>query len=203
MLEQCAETFEIILVEDCGGDNAWVVIRALARRDPRVRGFRMRRNYGQHNALLCGIRASRYEFVVTMDDDLQHPPEALPKLLAKLKGGYDVVYAPPEREQHGFLRDMASRITKLALQSAMGVETARKVSAYRAFRAEVRNAFDNYRSPSVNIDVLLTWATTRFASVPVRHDHRQQGESGYTLRRLITHAINMMTGFFHVAAPNC
>jgi undecaprenyl-phosphate 4-deoxy-4-formamido-L-arabinose transferase len=194
-LEQCAETFEIILVEDCGGDNAWAVIQELARCDPRVRGFRMSRNYGQHNALLCGIREARYEFIVTMDDDLQHPPEALPKLLAKLNEGYDVVYAPPEREQHGVLRDMASRITKLALQSAMGAETARKVSAYRAFRTELRHAFENYRSPSVNIDVLLTWATTRFASVPVRHDYRQHGESGYTLRKLITHAINMMTGF--------
>jgi undecaprenyl-phosphate 4-deoxy-4-formamido-L-arabinose transferase len=155
----------------------------------------MSRNYGQHNALLCGIRAASYEFVVTMDDDLQHPPEALQKLLAKLNEGYDVVYAPPEREQHGFLRDMASRITKLALQSAMGAETARKVSAYRAFRTELRHAFENYRSPSVNIDVLLTWATTRFASVPVRHDQRQHGESGYTLGKLIAHAVNMMTGF--------
>lgn len=194
-LEQCAESFEIILVEDCGGDNSWDVIQELARRDPRVRGFRMSRNYGQHNALLCGIRAARYEFVVTIDDDLQHPPEELPKLLAKLNEGYDVVYAPPEREQHGFFRDMASRITKLALQGAMGAETARKVSAFRAFRTELRHAFENYRSPSVNIDVLLTWATTRFASVPVRHDQRQDGESGYTLRKLITHAINMMTGF--------
>ena len=194
-LEQCAETFEIILVEDCGGDNSWAVIQELARRDPRVRGFRMSRNYGQHNALLCGIRAARYEFVVTIDDDLQHPPEELPKLLAKLNEGYDVVYAPPEREQHGFFRDMASRITKLALQGAMGAETARKVSAFRAFRTELRHAFENYRSPSVNIDVLLTWATTRFASVPVRHDQRQDGESGYTLRKLIAHAINMMTGF--------
>jgi len=194
-LEQCAETFEIILVEDCGGDNSWGVIQELARRDSRVRGFRMSRNYGQHNALLCGIRAARYEIVTTIDDDLQHPPEELPKLLAKLNEGYDVVYAPPEREQHGFLRDMASRITKLALQGAMGAETARKVSAFRAFRTELRHAFENYRSPSVNIDVLLTWATTRFASVPVRHDQRQDGESGYTLRKLITHAINMMTGF--------
>lgn len=194
-LEQHTKNFEIIMVEDCGGDNAWTVIQGLAQHDPRVRGFRMSRNYGQHNALLCGIRAARYEIVVTMDDDLQHPPEVLQILLNKLAEGYDVVYAPPEREQHGFLRDMASRMTKLALQSAMGAETARRISAFRAFRTELRHAFENYRSPSVNIDVLLTWATTRFASVPVRHDQRQDGKSGYTLRKLIAHAFNMMTGF--------
>ena len=89
----------------------------------------MSRNYGQHNALLCGIRAARGEVIVTMDNDLQHPPEELPKLLAKLEEGYDVVYGPPEREQHGLLRDLASRITKIALQGAMGAETARHVSA--------------------------------------------------------------------------
>ena len=84
--------------------------------------------------------------------------------------GFDVIYGTPEREQHGILRDVASRITKLALQSAMGAETARKVSAFRAFRARLCAAFQDYRSPTVNIDVLLTWGTTRFTAVAVRHD---------------------------------
>lgn len=187
--------FEILFVEDCGGDNSWEVIRHLAAVDRRVRGLRMSRNYGQHNALLAGIRAARGAICVTMDDDLQHPPEELPRLLAKLDEGYDVVYGPPQYEQHGFLRDLASRITKLVLQGAMGAETARKVSALRAFRTELRDAFDSYRSPFVNIDVLLTWATTSFAAVAVRHEPRKYGESGYTVRKLINHAINMMTGF--------
>ena len=129
--------------------------------------------------------------IVTMDDDLQHPPEELPKLLAKLEESYDVVYGPPEQEQHGLLRDLASRITKIALQGAMGAETARHVSALRVFRAELRDAFADYRSPSVNI----VWATTRFAAVPVRHEPRKFGESGYTPRKLVRHALNMMTGF--------
>jgi glycosyltransferase involved in cell wall biosynthesis len=90
---------------------------------------------------------------------------------------------------------MASRITKWALQSAMGAETARNVSAMRAFRTELRQAFSDYRSPTVNLDVLLTWGTTRFGVVMVRHEARQIGESGYTLRKLINHAVNMMTGF--------
>ncbi len=195
VLEEHPGGFEILFVEDCGGDNSWEVIQRLAAADPRVRGLRMSRNYGQHNALLAGIRAARGAISVTMDDDLQHPPEELPKLLAKLDEGYDVVYGPPEHEQHGFLRDLASRTTKLALQSAMGAETARKVSALRTFRTELRDAFASHRSPFVNIDVLLTWATTRFAAVPVRHEPRKYGESGYTVRKLISHAINMMTGF--------
>lgn len=187
--------FEILFIEDCGGDRSWELIQELTNQDSRVRGLRMSRNYGQHSALLCGIRAAKNEVVVTLDDDLQNPPEEIPKLLTKLGDGYDVVYGKPRQEQHGILRDAASRITKLALQGAMGAETARQASAFRAFRTRLREAFDSYRSPAVNIDVLLTWGTTRFSAVIVRHDERSVGTSGYTLQKLVTHAINMMTGF--------
>jgi undecaprenyl-phosphate 4-deoxy-4-formamido-L-arabinose transferase len=90
---------------------------------------------------------------------------------------------------------MASQVTKLALQSAMGAETARQVSAYRVFRAYVRDAFANYQGPFPSIDVLLTWGTTRFTAVAVRHDPRRVGVSNYTFRKLVVHALNMMTGF--------
>ena len=195
VLEQVADRHEILFVEDCGGDGSWKVIEELSRGDRRVRGMRLSRNYGQHNALLCGIRAARHDVVVTLDDDLQNPPEEIPKLLARLDEGYDVVYGAPQQEQHGFLRDRASQITKIALQNAMGAQTARHISAFRAFRTRLRDAFDGYRSPFVSIDVLLTWGTTRFAHLKVRHEARSVGTSNYTVRKLITHALNMMTGF--------
>lgn len=195
VLSREGNEFEILFVEDCGGDGSWALIQELAATDSRVRGLRMSRNYGQHSALLCGIRAARHEVVVTLDDDLQNPPEEIPKLLAKLAEGHDMVYGTREQERHGFLRDMASRITKLALQSAMGAETARNVSAMRAFRTDLRESFADYRSPTVNLDVLLTWGTTAFGSVRVQHEARQIGESGYNLRKLITHAVNLTTGF--------
>jgi glycosyltransferase involved in cell wall biosynthesis len=194
-LEAIAGRYEIILVEDNGGDDSWSVIEGLVEHDRCVRGIRMSRNYGQHNALLCGIRAARYDVIVTLDDDLQNPPEEIAKLIGRLDEDTDVVYGTPENEQHGFLRDQGSRITKLALQSAMGAETARNVSAFRAFRTRLRDAFATYRGPYVSIDVLLTWGTTKFAHVPVRHEPRQVGASNYTFRKLVTHAFNMMTGF--------
>ena len=187
--------YEIILVEDAGGDGSWQVIESLAKDDPHVRGIRMSRNYGQHNALLCGIRAARYGLIVTLDDDLQNPPEEIAALVARLDDSIDVVYGTPMAEQHGFLRDQGSRITKLALQSAMSAETARHVSAFRLFRTRIRDAFESYRGPFVSIDVLLTWGTTRFTHVAVRHEPRAVGQSNYTFRTLITHALNMMTGF--------
>ena len=102
-LTATGRVFEIIFVEDCGRDGSWEVIQDLARGDGRVRGIRLSRNYGQHNAVLCGIRAARNEVVVTMDDDLQHPPDQIPILLAKLDEGYDVVYGTAQTEQHGVL----------------------------------------------------------------------------------------------------
>jgi glycosyltransferase involved in cell wall biosynthesis len=187
--------FEIIFVEDCGGDGSWSVIADLAAADPRVRGIRMSRNYGQHNALLCGIRAARHDVIVTMDDDLQHPVSEIAPLIAALGSDVDVVYGAPQTEQHGFLRDLASRLTKLALASTMGAETARSVSAFRAFRTRLREGFRDFRSPTVSIDVLLTWSTSRFTAIKVRREPRIIGVSGYTVSHLIRHAVNLMTGF--------
>ncbi len=194
-LPRFSSAYEVILVNDASRDHSWEVICELVEAYGWVSGINLMRNYGQHNALLCGIRSARHELVITMDDDLQHPPEELPKMLALIDQGYDVVYGTPAQEQHGFLRDLASQVTKLALQSAMGVETARKVSAFRVFRTKIRDAFVSYQGPHVSIDVLLTWGTTRFSAVTVRHDTRTIGVSNYTLRKLITHALNMMTGF--------
>lgn len=187
--------FEIVLVNDSSSDRSWAVVRELAATRPHVRGLDLMRNFGQHNALLCGIRAARREVIVTLDDDLQHPPEEIPRLLAVLAEGHDVVYGAPADPQHGLLRNAASAVTKFFLQTAMGAATARRVSAFRAFRTRLRESFDRFSGAFVSIDVLLTWGTNRFSHVYVRHDARRVGQSNYTLRKLITHAINMITGF--------
>ena len=195
VLSSLASQYEAVLVNDGSRDQSWKVIQDLARSCPWIRGINLMRNYGQHNALLCGIRTARFDLLVTMDDDLQHPPEEIHKLVAKLDEGFEAVYGYPEHERHGFLRDIASGMTKLALQRSMGTETARHVSAFRAFRTQARDAFAGYHSPFVSIDVVLTWATTRFAAIQVRHDPRQTGVSNYTFGMLFRHAMNMMTGF--------
>ncbi len=195
VLKSLSAVYELILVNDGSTDNSWNVIEDLASRHDWICGINLMRNYGQHNALLCGIRAARYDVIVTMDDDLQNPPEEVPKLIVKLEEGYDVVYGTPMKEQHGLLRDLASQITKMALKTAMGVDTARMVSAFRVFRSKIKDAFVNYQGSFVSIDVLLTWGTTRFTAIPVKHDIRQFDTSNYTFKKLITHAFNMMTGF--------
>jgi undecaprenyl-phosphate 4-deoxy-4-formamido-L-arabinose transferase len=190
-----ASEFEVILVDDDSRDEIWAVIERSAEKKPWLRGIRLMRNFGQHNALLCGIRDAQNEFVVTMDDDLQHPPEEIPKLFARLREGFDVVYGTPEEERHGLLRDLSSQITKLALSSALGAKIAYKASAFRVFRRHLCEAFSGYGGSFVSIDVLLSWASTRFAIVTIRHDVRKLGASNYTFRKLVAHSLNMMTGF--------
>ncbi|MBS1955913.1 MAG: glycosyltransferase family 2 protein [Cyanobacteria bacterium SZAS-4] len=194
-LSKCVDDYEIVLVNDCSKDNSWAVLTELQERYRSLRSINLMRNYGQHNALLCGIRAAKNPIIVTMDDDFQNPVSEIPRLLNKLAEGFDVVYGTPQKEQHGFFRDAASKVTKIALQNAMGSEVARSVSAFRVFRTDLRRAFANYDGPFVNIDVLLTWATANFAAIPVRHEARVQGVSNYTFKKLVIHALNMMTGF--------
>jgi len=195
VLKSMTNQFELILVNDDSHDHSWDVIMNLCASFPWVRGINLMRNYGQHNAVLCGIQHAQGEVIITMDDDLQHPPEALPLLVQKLSQGYDVVYGTPRREQHNHWRNLASRLTKITLQNTMGAETASKVGPLRAIRAQVCQAFKHFRSPDVNIDTLLTWGTTRFAAVMVDYAPRRVGKSNYTLKKLIVHAINMATGF--------
>ncbi len=187
--------YEIILINDGSRDSSWQVIRQLRATNRRVRGINLLRNYGQHNAVLCGIRAARHEVIVTLDDDLQNPPAEIPKLLARLEEGYDVVYGTPELEQHGFMRDVASVVTKIVWQKILGAKTARDLSAFRAMRTKIRDGFTHYHGPFVSVDVLLTWGTTKFSSIKVKHSPRAQGRSNYTLMKLISHAVTITTGF--------
>ncbi len=204
VLRKHGDVFEIILVNDGSTDGTWGRAEALAAEQPQVSAIDLARNYGQHSALLCGIRVARYGTIITIDDDLQHPPEEIPKLLERLEDDVDVVYGTPHAGQHGISRNLASRLTKLALRSVMGAATARHVSAFRAFRTRLRGAFAKHESAFVSIDVLLTWGTTRFTSTTVRHDPRRVGRSNYTFGKLLRHALNMMTGYsavsLHVAS---
>ncbi|MBM3151256.1 MAG: glycosyltransferase family 2 protein [Chloroflexi bacterium] len=195
VLSKITGRYEVILVNDGSRDDSWEVITRLADKHPWVRGINLMRNYGQHNALLEGIRAARYKVIVTMDDDLQHPPEELPILLAEIEAGQDVVYGIPITQKHSLFRSLSSRITKWLMGVALDSPNIARSGAFRAFRSQVREAFMDYHSQFVSIDVLLSWGTSKYSYVPVRHDPRLVGKSNYTLRQLLRHTFTMITGF--------
>jgi glycosyltransferase involved in cell wall biosynthesis len=187
--------FEVLLVVEGSPDNTAAVANQLAAGDRAISVLQMRRNFGQHNALVAGIRAAEYEVIVTLDDDLQHPPEEIHLLLAALVDpAVDLVYAVPLVEEHGFFRSFASRLVKRALSLA-GVPNAQWVGAFRAFRTDLREGFAGVSDSLVNLDVLLSWTTTSVRSVRVNMNRREAGRSSYSFRRLVTHTLNMITGY--------
>jgi glycosyltransferase involved in cell wall biosynthesis len=193
ILPDLAEKYEAILVNDDSPDNSWAVIEQLAARYPWVVGLKLMRNYGQHNATLCGIRTAHYEICVTMDQDLQHPPEELSALLTKLDQGYDVVYGAPRKLPQGVLRNWMTKTMKIILANVMGIPSVRNISAFRAFRTELRQAFVNFQSPNLTLDVLLSWGTTRFTSVSVNIPSAER--SNYNFSTLVKATMLILTGY--------
>lgn len=196
VLEALSETdVEIVLVNDGSTDGSWTAILELCNANPRLRGFDLAHNFGQHNALLAGIRAARGDVIVTLDDDLQNPPEEIPLLLDQLVDGIDVVYGTPIERRHSLWRNVATGLVRFSLRSTMGRDVARWVSPFRAFRSDLRRGFDSFSGPDVSIDVLLSWSTNRFAAVQVAHSARGAGRSTYSFSKLASLALTMLTGF--------
>jgi glycosyltransferase involved in cell wall biosynthesis len=195
VLPGLSKEYELILVNDGSRDTSWAVINQLRERYPWVRGFNLMRNYGQHNALLCGIRDAQFAITVTMDDDLQHPPEEIHKLLEPLEHGNDVIYGIPEKMPHSWWRNAFSYLMKRFLFIAMGVKNVRDFAAFRAFHTQLRDAFAGYQNPNVIIDVLLSWGTARFTTVFVDEKPRQAGRSNYNFFKLFQYTMVVLTGF--------
>ncbi|RPH60479.1 MAG: glycosyltransferase [Chloroflexi bacterium] len=195
VLPGVSDSYETILVCDGSPDDSWQVIEQMAARYPWVVGIQLMRNYGQHNALLCGVRAARYELIVTLDDDLQNPPEEIPVLLKKLEEGYDVVFGVPKKMSQSWWRNAASVLAKQVVASVMGTKSIRDITSYRIFRTHLRQAFETYHGPDLLLDVLLTWGASRFATVPVEERPRVVGKSNYNLFKLVTLSLTLLTGY--------
>jgi glycosyltransferase involved in cell wall biosynthesis len=188
-------THEVILVNDGSSDGSWNKIVELARTADCVRGINLTRNFGQHNALLAGVRACLGRIIITLDDDLQNPPEEIPRLIARLEEGPDVVYGTPIVRRHKVWRNVAAWAVRMSLRSSMGREVADSVGPFRAFRSELRRGFESFSGPYVSLDALLAWSTTNFTAIPVEHQERDIGRSTYSVAKLLSLAITTLTAF--------
>jgi polyisoprenyl-phosphate glycosyltransferase len=193
-LEASIDSFEILLVEDCGGDGSWAVIQSLAAKDPRVRGVRLSRNFGQHAATICGITQARGRWIATMDDDLEQAPESLPELFAKAQEGYDLVYGVYEQRTHQSWRNLTSELARWMFKTAIpSLNDA--YTSFRCIRGDIARALSQFDSPFPFVDGYLCWLTNRYATVTVAHGARMHGTSNYTFSKLLTHTINIFVTF--------
>ena len=195
VLPSAAEQFEVLLVNDGSPDESWAAIRRLAGRYPWVRGLRLTRNYGQENATLCGILESSFPVIATMDDDLQHAPEDLPRLLAKLNQDYDVVYGVARIRQQVWWKRLLSAAVKRVISLSVGIPEIRGMSTFKVFRGEIRETYASIGGPDVTVDVLLSWMFSRFATVEIEESPRTAGVSNYNLMKLIRVALRILTNY--------
>ena len=185
---------EVICVVDGSPDDVAAVIRRYkAPFDLKV--IELTRNFGQHNALLAGIREANFEYCATIDDDGQHLPMELVGMHDfALESKHDLIYGKPKSEEHGFIRSLASRSIKFWL-AILGNKHARNISAFRLFRTELRDSFAHVSDPSVQLDALLAWSTNNVGVVVVEMRYRSAGRSGYSFPKLLQYALNMITAY--------
>jgi len=180
---------EVVLVHDCGPDRSDTVIRKLAAEHEWVRPVWLSRNFGQHAATLAGIAASGGEWVVTMDEDGQHDPEAIGVLLdTAMAQQADVVYARPTNEPpHGAARNAASRGAKWFVERLAKGAPAAEFNSYRLVLGEVARSVAAYAGPGIYLDVAIAWVARRVTTAPVEMRAEGDRPSGYDLRRLLSH----------------
>jgi len=193
VFESIASEYEIILVEDCGGDGSWEIMQKLHEDDHRVKIIQLMNNFGQHNAIMCGFHYAKGEYIITMDDDLQNPPEEITKLIKKINEGYDIVYGEYLTKQHSIIRNMGSSLIQLIYKKVFDVQN--NLTAFRIIRRDIIQSILRFDKSFVFIDGLLAWSSKKIGTVSVVHDKRPQGKSGYSIIKLFTLSFNMVTNF--------
>ena len=189
--------FEVILVHDCGPDDAWDVIESLAAERPWLRGLDLRRNAGQHNAIMAGLGVASGRHIVTMDDDLQHDPDDVPRIVEALRTGADLVYAQFPERRHALWKRAGSRFNDLVARYLLKKPKGLYLSPFRGFTRGLRDEALRYHGPFVYVDGLLLQSTSpgRISTLTVTHHARNDGRSGYSLRKSISLWLQMATSF--------
>ncbi len=188
-------SYEVILVNDCSPDGTLRVIRGLCEEDDRIKGISFARNFGQHSALMAGLRQSAGDYVVCLDDDGQTPADEADKLLAKLEEGFDAVYAKYEHKHHSAFRNLGSKVNELMTRMMLDKPKALYVSSYFAVRRFVVEDMIRYENSYPYVIGLVLRATKNITNVTVQHRDREEGNSGYTLKKLLSLWFNGFTAF--------
>ncbi|HLP97945.1 MAG TPA: glycosyltransferase family 2 protein [Sideroxyarcus sp.] len=193
--EGLAGSFELIMVNDCSPDNSWQVIRKLAETHTFIKGITLRRNVGQHNAIMAGLHHVSGEYVVLMDDDLQHPPSAIADILRALTDGYDVCYTNYLNRQHAAWKQLGSWFNDRMATLLLGKPKGLYLSSFKGMRREIADEVIGYDGPYTYIDGLILDVTRSITTVDIEHQARFEGESNYTLGKLISLWLKMATSF--------
>ncbi len=191
--------FEIILVDDGSTDRSWQLLEELYQQYPGyIRALRFHRNFGQHPAIFAGFQAARGQVMVTLDADLQNPPEEIPRLVAKVEEGYDTVGGWREDRHDSWFRKIPSMAVNYLMSRVTGVKLRDYGCMLRAYRREVVDSINQCHESSSFIPALANLFAHRVTEIPVGHAERTRGKSKYSLIKLIRLNFDLMTGFSHL-----
>lgn len=190
-----SNSFELVLVNDCSPDNSWKVITEQAAQHTFIKGISLRKNFGQHNAVMAGLHHAKGRYVILMDDDLQHPPSSIGKLLDALRSGYDVCYTNYVGRQHALWKKVGSKFNDLVATYALRKPKGLYLSSFKALRLEVVQEVIRYDGPYAYVDGLILDVTNSITSVDIEHQARLEGEGNYNLRKSLSLWMKMLTSF--------
>jgi glycosyltransferase involved in cell wall biosynthesis len=200
--ERGPTSWELILVNDGSADLSWERIVDLSEEHPEVRGLDLAGNFGQHNALLAGIHAARHEVIVTLDDDLQNPPEEIPRLLDALGPDLDIVYGAPIAKRHPAYRRIGASAVKRLLRGLTRNQAHMLATGFRAFRSDLTKQLPEDSGPRVVLDSRLRAGTDRIGSIAVAHEPRRDGRSNYSFLMLVRLALTEIAADLHLRDRN-
>ena len=189
-----ANNFELILVDDCSPDNSWEVIQRLAKEHSFVQGATLSRNFGQHNAIMAGLNLVSGQYIVLMDDDLQHPPEAIPNMVQELVAGADVCYTRYANRQHAAWKIAGSRFNDLMASWLLAKPKGLYLSSFKALKRGMVDQIRSHEGPFAYLDGLILDITRRIATVEIQHGTRAYGEGNYSFKKSISLWLRMVTG---------
>jgi glycosyltransferase involved in cell wall biosynthesis len=194
-LQALGKPYELIFVNDCSLDDSLAVLQELKKNDQRLIVIDLSRNFGQQNALLCGFNYCAGQYVITLDDDLQNPPQEIAKLFARINEGYDAVFASYRRKKDKIYKNLGSRLVRRLTQKIFNLKNDLRFSSFRIIRREIVEEIKRMNTPYPYISGMILTVTRKVANAEVEHKKRQFGRSNYSLRKLVKLALNLLINY--------
>ena len=195
VMRNLKKPYEIIFIDDGSSDTSFQTLKSLHQKDKNIKVIRFTRNFGQHIAITAGLDCCKGKFVILIDADIQHPPEEIPKLLAKLHEGYDIVYGIPQKRRDTVFKRLTSKVYLGLLAKLTNQAINPEIGAFRAMTRQVVDYFTMFRERNRLYGGLIAWLGFTYATIEVEHDRRFAGKSKYDLSKLMKHAIEGVLSF--------
>lgn len=185
VLQKLTNNYEIILVDDGSTDESYEKMKVLRQGDSKVKVIQLDGNFGQQNAIICGFHHATGDYILNLDDDLQHPPEEIAKLITKLDEGYDIVYGIPLLKQHSFYRNLGSKMTNYLFDKLLSKPVNVKISSFRVIKKSLIDELIKNNSSFVYISAIIFKHTDKVGNIYVKHNSRKHGKSNYNFKKLL------------------